>query len=358
MLLNELRIANLRNIQELEFRPAAGFNLLIGANGAGKSTILEAIYLLSHGSSFRPGRNDVLVRNGVGETSVFGVVRGLERQVRLGLLLRSGRWVGRLDGHDTSTLTALLGECAVVCFEPGSHALISGASEGRRRFLDWGVFHVEPTFAVVARRYRLALRQRNEALRQNCSPSELLAWDDELATAAEPLVHYRSAYLQRITPHLHRLLKLYLPDLGETEVCTRGGWHAGAALKTLLQEQHAVDRARGHTTRGPHRADWSIRFAESPRREQLSRGQEKLCAIACVLAQAALFQADRGEWPIVVLDDLSSELDASRQRTTLESLREVGQVFVSGTDIPAALRGSDIEYQTFHVEQGRMQALL
>lgn len=359
MLLSELRLENLRNIRHLQFEPGEGFNVLVGANGAGKTSILEGIYLLSHAASFRGGRNDALVRNGSSEATVFGVVDGSQRRVRLGLLQRAGRWTARIDGREASRLADLLSECAVVCFEPGSHALISGPSEGRRRFLDWGVFHVEHEFAAAGSRYRAALRQRNEALRCGGIETELAAWDDELASAAVPVVRLRRAYLDRLVPHLHRLLATYLPDLGIPEARARGGgWIAGAELRAALRDERAADRARGHTTRGPHRADWSIRFADLPRREQLSRGQEKLCAIACTLAQAELFHDDRGEWPIVVLDDLPSELDDARQQMTLSSLRRISQVFISSTTVPHTLQTAGLAYQAFHVEQGMLHTLL
>lgn len=359
MILSELRLENLRNISELVINPGSGVNLFTGGNGAGKTSILEAVYVLSHASSFRTRRGEILVQRNRERLSIFGEIRqSCGSTARLGLSQESGRWIARVDGHTPASLSALLERCAVVCFEPGSHALISGASEERRRFLDWGVFHVEPAFVDIARRYRRALRQRNAALREGSGDAELSVWDGELAAAAVPFSGARTRYMDRFVPVLGGLLARYLPELGGAEVRASPGWKTEESLASVLGEAREVDRQRGHTTRGPHRADWSVRFDNVPRREQLSRGQEKLCAIACMLAQAELYRLDHGEWPIVILDDLPSELDHEHQDQVLLSLQGASQLFLTCTEVPATLHRTGTPFNQFHVEQGRVQALL
>jgi DNA replication and repair protein RecF len=359
VILSELRLENLRNISELVISPLTGVNLFTGANGAGKTSILEAVYVLSHATSFRTRRGEILVQRNRERLSIFGEVRQASgATARLGLIQESGRWIAKVDGRTPLGLSALLERCAVVCFEPGSHALISGASEERRRFLDWGVFHVEPSFVDTARRYRRALRQRNAALREGTGDAELSVWDGELAAAAIPLSAARAHYMDRFSPILRGLLARYLPELGNAEVRASPGWKTEADLVSVLREAREADRQRGHTTRGPHRADWSVRFENAPRREQLSRGQEKLCAIACMLAQAELYQLDHGEWPIVILDDLPSELDHEHQDQVLLSLQGASQVFLTCTEVPATLQRTGTGFHRFHVEQGRVQGLL
>ncbi|HEY2395012.1 MAG TPA: DNA replication/repair protein RecF [Rudaea sp.] len=359
MVLTELRIENLRNISGLHLRLEPGVNLFTGPNGAGKTSILEAVYLLSHANSFRTRRGEILMRRDCPQLSVFGeVARSSGGTTRLGLTYGDGRWTARVDGRTPDALAGMLEHCAVVCFEPGSHALISGPSDERRRFVDWGVFHVEPSFVEVARRYRRTLRQRNAALRENRGDSEMAVWDEELIAAALPLSEARDRYLQRLAPILCALLAMYLPELGAPELRTSPGWSAVLDLSFVLQGAREVDRQRAHTTRGPHRADWWIRFASAPRREQLSRGQEKLCAIACMLAQAELYRADHAEWPIVVLDDLPSELDQAHQDQVLMSLRSANQILLSSTEIPVSLDRSGTRFRRFHVEQGAVRGLL
>jgi DNA replication and repair protein RecF len=357
--LNELRLENLRNIARLELELAPGVNVFTGANGAGKTSILEAAYLLSHAYSFRTRRGELLVRRDAGPLSVFGLVRrDSGATTRLGLVQAGGRWSGRVDGRTPTSLAAVLEHCAVVCFDPGAHALISGVSEERRRFLDWGVFHVEPHYAETARRYQRALRQRNSALREGRPDAEVDAWDEELAAAAEPVRAARARYLERLEPVLKRLLGEYLPELGEAGMHSSQGWTADRELAAVLRDSRGIDRTRAHTTRGPHRADWSVGFERAARREHLSRGQEKLCAIACALAQAAVYVEDHAEWPIVLLDDLPSELDRAHQDRVLRSLGSTCQILLTSTEIPQALQRTSTGFRRFHVEQGSVEALL
>jgi DNA replication and repair protein RecF len=164
--------------------------------------------------------------------------------------------------------------------------------------------------------------------------------------------------MERFAPVLTELLALYLPELGGAEVRASPGWKSNEDLLAVLAAAREADRQRAHTTRGPHRADWSLRFERAPRREQLSRGQEKLCAIACMLAQAELYRRDHAEWPIVILDDLPSELDQGHQDQVLLSLKEATQIFLTSTEIPTTLKRTATEFHQFHVEQGRVQGLL
>ena len=359
MKLTELRLENWRNISESRLAAGPGINMLEGPNGAGKTSVLEAIYLLSHARSFRTPRGELLVRQGATRAVVYGQIEGRNGTVHLGMMQDDGRWSARVDGQGVTTVAAAIERCAVVCFEPGSHALIAGPSDERRRYLDWGVFHVEPGFSAVSRRFRRALRQRNASLRKDATSAELSSWDEELASAALALHAARMRYFERLTPMLIERLKSLVPDLGDPAVQYTQGWGSDRPLAVALAESHGVDRQRGHTTRGPHRADWKLSFERAPRREQLSRGQEKLCAIACMLAQAELFNTDHEEWPIVILDDLPSELDAAHQRVVVEALtREAAQVFLTCTEVPRSLLDAAIPFQSFHVEQGRVAALL
>jgi DNA replication and repair protein RecF len=280
------------------------------------------------------------------------------RSSRVGLgRAASPRWDAKIDGEKVP-LGALVGECAVVCFEPGSHALIAGAAEERRRYLDWGVFHVEHSFLSHWRRYQRALKQRNALLRSGTMTDELYQpWEAELAQTAGMIEVLRQDYLQRLAPLLSASACGLLPELGEVGLRYRRGWPDDVDLADALREQRPRDRIRGHTTVGAHRADWSIAFMHAPLREHLSRGQEKLTALACLLAQASLFAHVRGEWPVVCLDDLASELDQVHQHAVVAELGAAGaQVLLTGTDLPAPLNA--VPHRLFHVEQGNVAPLL
>ena len=355
----ELRIHNLRNIERERLDLAPGLNVFAGPNGAGKTSVLEAAYVLSRGSSFRTHQAEHLQRRGAEPLALYAQVQTRSLTCRLGLLRQGGRWTAKLDSDASAKLTDLFTACAVACFEPGSHALISGPADGRRGFLDWGVFHVEHDFASRMRRYRRALRQRNALLKQAAGDEELSIWDEELSQAAEPLAAAREAYIARFERELIPLLDGYLPELGGASLRFRPGWNRAAPLGEALREVKQRDRALGHTSRGLHRADWSLAFAKALGHEQLSRGQEKLCAIACTLAQVALYRSTRGENPIIAFDDLCSELDVAHQTATMATLIESGaQILLTGTEIPPVLLERFPAQRLFHVEQGRVREVV
>lgn len=337
----------------------AGINVFAGPNGAGKTSILEAAFLLSHARSFRSGAKDALLRRGADELSVYTQLkRADDRSVRLGLGRRGSRWEAKVDG-DSVAIGQLVRECAVVCFEPGSHALIAGGAEERRRYLDWGVFHVEHRFLIAWRRYQRALKQRNSLLRSGQGVNDDLfePWEVELAQSSHLIDQLRRSYLDLLRPVLAASIGALLPELGACDLRYRRGWPDDIELIEQLRQSRARDLARGHTTSGPHRADWSIAFEAAPLKEHLSRGQEKLTALGCVLAQADLFAQVRGEWPVVCLDDLASELDQAHQTAVVNLLTAGGaQVLLTGTEVTAALEG--ISTSVFHVEQGQLGRLL
>lgn len=353
----KLKVSALRCVEQVELELSPGINALVGPNGAGKTSLLEAAFVLSHGRSFRSGAREALIRRGERSLGIFAEVLRVDGQLdRLGMGKEGSHWQARLN-YEGCSLAELLGRCAVVSFDPGSHALISGGAEERRRFLDWGVFHVEHAFLTFWRRYQRALKQRNSLLRNKIQESALFAsWEHELDEAAAQIDCLRRTYLERLVPMMADAGASLLPELGGLTVRYRPGWSEQGTLGEQLASSRGRDQAKGHTTLGPHRADWQIAFEHAPAREHLSRGQEKLTAIACLLAQARLFAGHSGEWPIVCIDDLASELDQRHQAALVEQLRVAGaQVLVTGTELPASLGP---QTHVFHVEQGAVTPLL
>jgi DNA replication and repair protein RecF len=359
MKIERLQIQGLRCLSDVSLTLGGGISFFSGDNGAGKSSLLEAVFMLSHGRSFRSGARDALLQRGASTLNVFAEVRmeGAALQ-RLGLGREGSRWKVRVDGESVP-LSRLVRSCAVVSFDPGSHALIAGAADERRRFLDWGVFHVEHTFLSCWSRYQRSLKQRNSLLRSASAVDTALfdPWERELSDTALVLDEFRRAYLARLSERLVRYAKQLLPELGAIRLDYRRGWSEQSPLSELLSGNRQRDLARGHTSLGPHRADWSVSFEHAPMREHLSRGQEKLTALVCLLAQADLYAQDHRDWPIFCLDDLASELDSAHQQALVEQLGQVGaQILITGTEAPAALLGAT--YDVFHVERGQVGPLL
>jgi DNA replication and repair protein RecF len=219
------------------------------------------------------------------------------------------------------------------------------------------LFHVEPEFLPWWRRYARALKQRNAALKSGPSPAALAPWERELAEAGEVITRMRQAYLGRLEPFVAAQGATYLAELGAASLDFRPGWkRQDLPLADALLMNRDRDIASGHTGVGPHRADWRLGFAGLPGGEALSRGQEKLAALACILGQAAGVAAEGQGWPLVCLDDLASELDRRHQRQVLQSVLDSGaQVLLTGTQAPEALAELGLAPPTFHVEHGQVR---
>ena len=373
-----LDIHQLRRFDKVQLLPAPGLNVITGDNGAGKTSVLEALHLMAYGRSFRGRVRDGLVRSGQAALEVFvewqersgsggrptlpragDTAHTAQRHRRAGLRHSGQDWSGRVDGHPVAQLGELCAALAVVSFEPGSHALVGGGADGRRRYLDWGLFHVEPAFLDLWRRYSRALKQRNALLKLRASDDQLDAWERELADAGEPLGRHRQQYLDSLQPGFSRISADLAPTLGVASLEYLSGWRSeDMSLADALLLARGRDLQAGFTSVGPHRADWRIGFSDIPGRDALSRGQAKLTALSALLAQAEHYAATRGEWPVVGFDDLASELDRPHQRRVLELLLASGaQVFVTGTELPSALTALDADFLQFHVEHGTVDRL-
>ncbi len=350
MYVEQLVLTDLRCFAALKLVPSRGVNALLGDNGSGKTSILEALYVLSHGRSFRTGGGAAaLIRRGQAACTVHAVLGGAQQR-RLGLTRTEHTWQARIDGQPAARLSALLGLCPVICVEPGSQALIAGPAELRRRFLDWGVFHVEPGFIDVWQRHRRALQQRNALLRDALDDRQMRIWEQRLAQAGQELDVLRRAYLERWREPLARYLSRWLPELGDPQCQYQRGWAAASELDAALRGARERDRAAGFTRAGPQRADWALTFSRAPERHQLSRGQTKLVALACMLAQFEVYRSVHGDAPILLLDDLASELDRAHGERVLDEVLGCGaQVWISGTTLPWRKQFTG---RVFHVEHG------
>lgn len=364
MHITRLDIAHLRRFDRVELAPDPGINVLVGGNGAGKTSVLEALHLMAYGRSFRGRVRDGLVAHGAEAIEIYleWKQRGAtdaQVQRRAGLRHGGQAWTGRLDGAPVDNLGELCAALAVVTFEPGSHVLVSGSREPRRRQLDWGLFHVEPAFLAEWRRYARALKQRNALLKARGNTSQLPAWDRELAEAGDAITRYRQAYVERLDPHFETLVAKLLPEAGAAGLRFDPGWRRDdLSLEDALLLARERDLATGYTSVGPHRADWQVEYGALPGRDQLSRGQAKLTALAFLLGQASTHAAATGEWPVVCLDDLGSELDRAHLGHVLSFLNATpAQVFITGTETPRELAELGLPAQRFSVDEGHVEPM-
>ena len=230
MSLAELRIEDLRCIESaaLEFSPE--LNLIAGENGAGKTSILEAIFLLGRGRSFRTRSSERLIRHGQPKLTVYGRTDDSPSKQAGIEIAADGGTRARINGENAQSLLELSGVVAVQAIDPEIHKLVDQGPERRRRWLDWLVFHVEPSFGLHWARYNRALKQRNAALR---SGAAIESWDEELVSQGEAITQARQRVLERLAPRLHATFERF----GSLDVQAgfATGWAAGTTLRDALR---------------------------------------------------------------------------------------------------------------------------
>jgi DNA replication and repair protein RecF len=361
MPIDRLRIGRFRNITsaELEF---GRVNVLAGPNGSGKTSILEAIHVLSAGRSFRTTRPEPLIQRDAQRFTLHAAATtGLAPPVgvSIGVLRdREGGFEARIQGRNIQNTAELARTLPVLLINADSFELLDGGPRNRRQFLDWGVFHVEHGFHAVWLDVQRVLAQRNALLRHaRIAGAQLDVWDARLAEAATRLDTLRRDYFEAFYPRFQAAVH----DLGEVPEVELGyyrGWDRERELGEVLAEQRAKDIERGFTGTGPHRADIRVRSSGLAAADVLSRGQQKLVVCAMKLAQGALFSVLRDQDLIILIDDLPAELDV---RHRIELCRLLGglrcQILVSCVDA-RDLDGcwdhwADGPPKVFHVEHGR-----
>lgn len=310
--------------------------------------------LLAKGRSFRGGQLGSLIGRYRDHALVLADIENNDQHAhRLGLERYRVDWRARINGQDVKQLSELSAYLPLALLEPTSHLLITGGPELRRRFMDWGVFHVKHGFLSDWRQYMRALKQRNAALRdQDRRMAEVL--NPQLLAYGEHIHAQRTAHLEQLSAHLGALLPALSPALAEVSLDYQPGWRE-KTFSLALSEHLERDLERGMTISGPHRADLVIRGDGKLARDRFSRGEQKVLAVALILAQAQLLCGVSGQ-PVLLMDDLASEFDQEHLAKVLKhALALNGQVFITGV---SAAPFSDMlppETHVFHVKQGKVE---
>lgn len=353
MAITSLEIHQFRNLKKLSIKPHPGFNLIIGNNGSGKTSTLEAIHCLGRGKSFRTHKTNHLICEGARFFTVVGRISQKGREFTIGMKRQRGQSDIRLAGKNITRASELTEALPVAVLDPSLHQLIEGGADGRRKFLDWGVFHVEPAFRGIWNSYRKILAQRNAALKAGWAQTQIQHWDYELVAAAECLDRSRQAYLADLANTVD-LFTAKFTGISEVSFEYYRGWREGVNFSSYLKKQFFSDKERGFTQFGPHRADLRIRLGKKEARDVLSRGQQKVLVASLILAQCRQLNATELS-TIILVDDLPAELDQEKRSGLMEALVTTGaQVFITGTDKMVFSDMNHLVDKVFHVEQGRV----
>ena len=351
MFIERLSIKNLRNISQADLLLNKKTNVIIGENAAGKTTVLEAVDILSRGKSFRTNKTESLVKKKQEELYI-GAIAG-EKRKKLEIYKGKSKTKIVIDGKEEKRQSALAEGLAVQAIHPNSHFIIEGAPIERRAFIDWGLFHVEHQFREEFLRYNKTLRQRNEALK--AKDKNQAKWMEELAFLGEKITTMRENYLSALTPHFINSKEFIMPDHDLLFEYDRG-WEKGKSLLAALQDKEDIDFDRGYTSRGPQNADLRILLNNQEAYKICSRGQQKLIANIMLLSQSKGFFEVKKFPSIILIDDLSAELTLEMQEKILERLFETkSQIFLTAlNDSVLADILNEMEANVFHVEHGEI----
>lgn len=350
MRLLSVAIEDFRNIGTARVEPSSRCTLVVGPNGQGKTNFLEAIYALTTLRPLRTNRFSELIRFGAEKARVEGdfELGGVRRTIALEIS-RGGR-TASVDGKKAQVLSEYFGGVSVVAFTPDDLSVIKGGPEGRRRFLDRAVFNRFPGHLESSREYLRALRQRNLLLREGGDRSVIEAFDRALVTSGSAVIARRAALVRELSKGFHASFEAIAPGDGGAllKYAPLGGkfdsasYEAGQAealasiqeaFSCLLRERLAADLERGFTSAGPHADDVGISVGGRSARAFASQGQQRALVLAFKIAELENLKARLGVSPLLLLDDVSSELDPERNRFLMNYLHEASlQCILTTTD--------------------------
>lgn len=351
-----LEIANFRNLESISFTPSPTINAVVGNNGSGKTSLLEAIYFLGTAKSFRTPHSKQAIQFGKENFVVFAkVASGAGISIPVGVSRDRDSIAIKISNQPVSSASTLASVLPVQLINPDVHKMLEEGPRYRRRFIEWGLFHVKPAYFQVWQECRHILKQRNAALKQNLSNREIEHWDALLCEKSQIITQLRKQYLDQLQPCIDQLLNRS-DLLPRVEIHLSQGWAKNKTLEEVLVENLESDRSRGFTQYGPHRLDIVVMSHGVRAKEVVSRGQQKIVTAIMKLAQLELLDQPG----VLLVDDLPAELDLQFRQLLMDMIVEQNtQVFITATDENLLFHvehASHRDLKLFHVEHGVLRA--
>lgn len=343
MFVSRLKVYNFRNLADQNIDLANGLVYITGLNGNGKTNLVEALYLLSGSRSFRTSSFSELLKSGSHEGSIFGEVTTANGTEELGMVFTPEGRKAVVNGKDLGSVADLLGRFRVVAFSPTDLSLVKGSPSGRRRFLDRHMVDLNPPFVNVLMGYQRALASKSAVLKQpGCSMETLKPWNEVLASACEKIVDNRAKFLEILNEKSRAFHKSYAPSDGDLEIELESDFlREGSALphdEILARFEGAGPReiATRAPTVGAQRDDLAIKLGGVDAKAYASQGQTRSVVLSMKLGVIEMIEGKTGEAPVIVLDDVDSELDRSRAGALFKALTSrPRQIVVTATQPPS-----------------------
>lgn len=352
MSLSRLKISNFRNLSSVEINLHEKCNLFHGMNGSGKTSLLEAIYFLSMGRSFRNRLLSRIIKYDANDFSLFGEVNREEGVIAIGIERGENDGEIKIGGKKVSSCSELAKLLPLQLINYNGYKLLEH-SRFRRGFIDWGLFHVEHNFLQLWKKLSRLIKQRNAALNSYAS-YDIAIWDDELSQVSLEIHALREKYVCQLIPVINDLLKQFFDELN-IEIAYYRGWHSNCDLSDVLKKNIDKDKINGSTQFGAHKSDLSFKINNIQVHDSLSRGQQKILFSIVSLAQGILFEKLTGKKSIYLIDDFAAELDRDKKEKFVDLLIKLNsQIFITGLQNTELLDFFPINLKMFHVEHGRI----
>ena len=369
MSVDKLITQNFRNLNGsvINFHPE--LNFFVGDNGSGKSSLLEAVFFLGHGKSFRTSKVDALVCH---EKTSFVVSIKDNKSCQMGLSrdVIASSTIIKIDGERHSRLSVLAQNIAIQIVTPESFKLFFGGPKERRRFIDLGMFHVKHGFSNQWKSFNRVLKQRNACIRLNqgdSAHSMLPYWTEQFCQLSLEVAQIRQKYVSSIIEELHVWLTVLLPDLKErVTVQYLQGWSHKQNLIDVLASNQEREASYGYSLYGAHKFDVKFLLDKQSLETQLSRGQQKLFLLALTFAQAKLIARVNRVKPILLIDDIGAELDCHSRASLSSAIEKLDcQVVITAIEYDVLQpfferfnhhdESEQVEnYKVFHVKHGEV----
>ncbi len=354
--INQLKLNTFRNIAKTELTFSPQFNVFHGNNGAGKTSLLEAIYYLGLGKSFRNTPASRIIQEQQDNFLVLAQLHHQETDNKAAICCSHdhNRQI-KLNGEALPSIAPITRIMPIQFMSPMSYRFFHDGPKIRRQYLDWALFHVEPHFLDYWRSFQRVLKQRNSALKQQQSTQP---WDSEFAQVATKIDQLRQSIAEKLAPLCFKQLAQLLPNT-TFQLKYQRGWPESVDLADVLSNNQNRDRQLRYTYYGPQRADVQLCLQDKPVHDVLSQGQQKLAAYALHLSLGNLLDQEFGTSPLYLIDDLPSELDKdSRHKITVALTNLNAQSFITGITQSDLVTLKDHAKTTmFHVEHGQIHCV-
>ncbi len=382
MELVHLRVRDFRNLASVDIAPGPRFNVISGHNGQGKTNLVEAVYVLGSVKTFRTQKNRELIRWDADRAVLEGLAHRGDDERLARIEVCGDRKEVYLGDLSVQRLADFFGTLNVVVFTPDDLSLVKGSPSERRRFLDRAIFNLRATYAGDAVGYDKILKQRNAMLKGERVDAVLLdVYDEQLALSGGRVASARHRFVEQFSARFAAAFGEIFGGLSATVTYESPWWDRSAlpetpesapragrildrddalvssaqdALRAALARRRQEDMRRGQTSTGPHRDDLRVELESRSARTFASQGQQRALVLAMKIAEVEFFESERGFRPILLLDDVSSELDRARNRFLFDYLRaHDGQVFITTTHRDHILLEEDVV--AYEVEAGNVR---